>query len=171
MPAHKRPAVADLEASRTAPPVRTGDPALAGEASMAASSPASASIDASSPVRSLTLSASGASAGGGVASPPVGSPGRNSSLPPVEVGNAVAPPGPPAPQDSGVPLTIAPASPGRNRQLFLASVTPQIMTCNLAQIYQRSSGRRDHHYSSFGFFFSRQEEPRSQQGIRGLGCN
>ena len=86
MPALKRPAVADLEASRTAPPVRTGDPALAG-------------VD--------------------------------SSLPLIEVSNAVAPPGPPAPQDSGVPLATAPASPGRNRQLFLASVTPQIMTCDL----------------------------------------
>ena len=87
MPAPKRPAVADLEASRTAPPVPSGDPALAGD---------------------------------------------NSSLPPVEVGNAVAPPSPPAPQNSGVPLSIAPASPCRNRQLFLASVTPQIMTCDLS---------------------------------------
>jgi hypothetical protein len=49
----------------------------------------------------------------------------------TEVSHGAAPPGPSAPQDSVVPLAAAPASPGRNRQLFLASVTPQAMTCDL----------------------------------------
>jgi hypothetical protein len=70
---------------------------LVSEASVAASPPAAASVDASSPVRSLALSAGGASAGGGVASPPVG-------------------------------------SPGRNKALFMQSVTPQAMTCNLSKL-------------------------------------
>ena len=70
---------------------------LVTETSMAASPPAAASVVASSPVRSLALSAGGASAGGGVASPPVG-------------------------------------SPGRNKALFMQSVTPQAMTCNLSML-------------------------------------
>ena len=107
MPSRKRPASS----------VDFPSQPLVSEASVAASPPA-ASVDASSPVRSWALSAGGASAapeplvtetsmaasppaaasaGGGVASPPVG-------------------------------------SPGRNKALFMQSVTPQAMTCNLSML-------------------------------------
>ena len=62
-------------------------------------------------------------------------------FPAISPSGAAAPPSPaaaplppvvlPAPASSPVP-PVAPLSPGRNRQLFIATMTPQLMTCDLS---------------------------------------
>ena len=90
MPAPKRPAASDGDASaRAAPPVPLFAPTLA-------ESPQNGGA-----VQDMTPAAGGSAAVSSVIA----------QVPPE--------------------ISVAPASPGRNRQLFLASVTPQHMTCDL----------------------------------------
>ena len=91
---------------------------LVTETSMAASPPAAASVGASSPVRSLALSAGGASA-----------------APEPLVTEASMAASPPAAASAGGGVASPPVgSPGRNKALFMQSVTPQAMTCNLSML-------------------------------------
>jgi hypothetical protein len=92
MPAFKRPAAGDADASDRLAPLPPTGPA-----------PAAAAVNGELAAASLA-----AVSGGAVLRSPPGAP---PAAAPVE--------------------PMAPASPGRNRQLFLASVTPQHMTCDL----------------------------------------